>query len=153
MRPPLPPFDYESALANVRAVEDHWNSRDPQKVALAYTKDSQWRNRGLFINGREEIAAFLATKWERELEYRLIKGLFRFSGNKIAVRFAYEYHNQAGQWYRAYGNENWIFDENGLMASRYASINDLAINPEDRLFKWPQGSRPKDHLGLNELGL
>lgn len=153
MRPPLPPFTEESATQKVRAAEDGWNSRDPAKVSLAYTEDSAWRNRDQFVTGRDEIVAFLTEKWAKEQDYRLIKELFAFRDNRIAVRYAYEYHNQDGQWFRAYGNENWVFAENGLMAWRYASINDLAIAHEDRLFHWPQGRRPDDHLGLSELGL
>lgn len=152
-RPPLPPFTHETARQKVRAAEDGWNSRDPAKVAEAYTVDSIWRNRAEFIHGREEIEAFLTRKWEREQEYRLIKELWVYDGNRIAVRFAYEWHDRAGQWYRAYGNENWEFDEHGLMARRIASINDLAIDASERKFHWPQGRRPDDHPGLSDLGL
>ncbi len=152
-RPPLPPFNAETAAQKVRAAEDGWNGKDPAKVALAYTPDSQWRNRNLFLRGRAEIEAFLAAKWKKELDYRLIKELWAFTGNRIAVRFAYEYHNAAGQWFRAYGNENWDFSENGLMAHRHASINDLEITEEDRLFRWDGGIRPLDHPGLSDLGL
>jgi nuclear transport factor 2 (NTF2) superfamily protein len=152
-RPPLPPFTRETAIRKVRAAEDGWNSRDPARVALAYTPDSVWRNRDIFLNGRDEIVAFLGAKWAREQEYRLIKDLWAFSGNRIAVRFAYEWHDAAGQWWRSYGNENWEFDTNGLMARRYASINDLSIDAADRLFFWPQGCRPNDHPGLGDLGL
>ncbi|MGB3795342.1 MAG: nuclear transport factor 2 family protein [Alteraurantiacibacter sp.] len=152
-RPPLPPFTGETAAQKVRAAEDGWNGRDPQKVALAYSADSEWRNRNEFLRGREEIAAFLQRKWKREHEYRLIKELWAFAGNRIAVRFAYEWHDDAGNWFRSYGNENWQFDENGLMEQRHASINDLAIQGADRKFHWPQGRRPDDHPGLSQLGL
>ena len=152
-RPPFPPFTRETAIEKVRKAEDAWNNRDPQKVALAYTPDSRWRNRHEFVHGREEIVAFLTRKWEREFDYRLIKELWAFAGNRIAVRFAYESHDASGQWFRSYGNENWEFDENGLMAMRHASINDLAITEEQRLFHWPSGRRPDDHPGLSELGL
>jgi len=152
-RPPFPPFTRETAIQKVRMAEDGWNNRDPEKVALAYTVDSEWRNRNAFINGREEIVEFLTRKWQNEHEYRLIKELWAFDGNRIAVRFAYELHDDAGQWWRSYGNENWEFDENGLMQKRYASINDLAINASDRLFHWPKGRRPDEHKGLSDLGL
>jgi len=152
-RPPFPPFTRETAAQKVRMAEDGWNNRDPEKVALAYTPDSQWRNRNEFPKGRDEIVAFLNRKWAKESEYRLIKELWAFEGNRIAVRFAYEWHDEAGQWWRSYGNENWEFDENGLMQKRYASINDLAIQETDRLFHWPQGRRPDDHKSLSELGL
>ncbi len=152
-RPPLPPFTLESATAKVRAAEDGWNSRDPEKVSLAYTVDSRWRNRAEFVNGREEIAAFLARKWEHELDYRLVKELWGFKENRMAVRFCYEWHEAAGQWWRSYGNELWEFDENGLMRVRHASINDLAIDERQRLLLWPQGRRPDGHPGLTELGL
>ena len=152
-RPPFPPFTRETAIQKVRMAEDGWNNRDPEKVALAYTVDSQWRNRNEFPKGRTEIIAFLKRKWAKEHEYRLIKELWAFEGNRIAVRFAYEWHDDAGKWWRSYGNENWEFDENGLMQKRYASINDLAIEESDRLFHWPQGRRPDDHKGLSELGL
>lgn len=152
-RPPFPPFTRETAIEKVRKAEDGWNTRDPQKVALAYTPDSRWRNRNEFVHGREEIVPFLTRKWERELDYRLIKELWAFDGNRIAVRFAYESHDAAGQWFRSYGNENWEFDENGLMAVRHASINDLAIAESERLFHWPLGRRPDDHPGLSDLGL
>lgn len=152
-RPPLPPFTRESAIRKVRLAEDGWNSRDPQRVALAYTVDSRWRNRSEFPVGREQIVEFLTRKWQREQDYRLIKELWTFEAERIAVRFAYEWHDQAGQWFRAYGNENWLFDEHGLMSRRYASINDLAIEPSERLFHWPSGRRPDDHPGLSELGL
>ncbi len=153
MRPPLPPYDRETAAEKVRLAEDGWNGRDAEKVALAYTPDSTWRNRNQFINGREEIVSFLKDKWAKEHEYRLIKELFAFDGNRIAVRYAYEYHNDAGEWFRAYGNENWIFNEEGLMAERFAAINDVPITEDERLFRWPQGRRPDDHPGLSELGL
>ena len=152
-RPPVPPFTAETARAKVRAAEDGWNSRDPGKIALAYTADSQWRNRAEFVNGRGAIEAFLTRKWARELDYRLIKELWTFAGNRIAVRFAYEWRDQAGSWFRAYGNENWEFDQHGLMQLRIASINDLAIAETDRKFHWPLGRRPDDHPGLTELGL
>ena len=152
-RPPFPPFTRETAMQKVRMAEDGWNNRDPEKVALAYTPDSQWRNRNEFPKGRDEIVAFLKRKWAKEHEYRLIKELWAFEGNRIAVRFAYEWHDDAGQWWRSYGNENWGFDENGLMQKRYASINDLAIQETDRLFHWPQGRRPDDHKGLSDFGL
>jgi nuclear transport factor 2 (NTF2) superfamily protein len=152
-RPPLPPFTAQSATAKVRAAEDGWNGRNPAKVALAYTPDSQWRNRAEFLTGRDEIEAFLTRKWARELDYRLIKELWTFAGNRIAVRFAYEWHDDAGNWSRAYGNENWEFDDHGLMQRRIASINDLAIAEADRKFHWPLGRRPDDHPGLTELGL
>ena len=152
-RPPLPPFDEAAALQKVRMAEDAWNGRDPAKVALAYSPDSRWRNRTEFLEGREAIEAFLTRKWQRELDYRLIKELWAFRDNRIAVRFAYEFHDDSGQWYRAYGNENWEFDENGLMRLRIASINDLPIAESDRKYHWPQGRRPDDHPGLSELGL
>jgi nuclear transport factor 2 (NTF2) superfamily protein len=152
-RPPLPPFTRESAIQKVRLAEDAWNSRDPAKVALAYTVDSRWRNRAEFVAGRAEIEAFLTRKWRRELEYRLIKELWAFEGNRIAVRFAYECHDDSGNWFRSYGNENWEFDEHGLMRLRLASINDLPIREGDRKYHWPLGRRPDDHPGLSELGL
>ena len=152
-RPPFPPFTEETATQKVRMAEDAWNGRDPAKVALAYTPDSTWRNRAEFLNGRAEIEAFLTRKWNRELEYRLIKELWTFGGNRIAVRFAYEYHDDSGNWFRAYGNENWEFDENGLMRRRIASINDYPIAESDRKFRWPLGRRPDDHPGLSDLGL
>jgi nuclear transport factor 2 (NTF2) superfamily protein len=152
-RPPLPPFNAETAAQKARMAEDAWNSRDPVRVSLAYTEDSRWRNRAEFPRGRAQIVEFLTRKWARELEYRLIKEVWTFGGNRIAVRFAYEWHDDSGQWYRSYGNENWDFDENGLMDRRFASINDLPIRPEDRKFHWPQGRRPDDHPGLSELGL
>ena len=152
-RPPLPPFTRESAIQKVRLAEDAWNGRDPQKVALAYSVDSRWRNRSEFINGRDQIKAFLAQKWAKELDYRLIKELWAFTENRIAVRFAYEWHDHSGQWYRSYGNENWEFDDEGLMAVRLASINDLPIQESDRKYDWPLGRRPDDYAGLSELGL
>lgn len=152
-RPPLPPFDAETAAIKVRAAEDAWNTRDPARVALAYTPDSQWRNRSTFLTGRAEIEAFLTAKWQREQQYRLIKELWACAGDRIAVRFAYEWHDDAGQWWRSYGNENWEFAASGHMARRIASINDLAIAEAERLFHWPQGPRPLDHPGLSELGL
>ncbi len=153
MRPPLPPFTTETATEKVRLAEDGWNSRNPEKVSLAYTEDSAWRNRNAFITGRAEIVRFLTEKWNKEQEYRLIKELFAFTGNRIAVRYAYEFHDADGQWHRAYGNENWEFDAQGLMQNRFASINDLQIRETDRLFHWPQGRRPDDHPGLSKLGL
>jgi nuclear transport factor 2 (NTF2) superfamily protein len=152
-RLPVPPFTEETASQKVRAAEDAWNTRDPQKVSLAYSVDSKWRNRAEFVNGREEIVAFLIRKWNRELDYRLIKELFAFTDDRIAVRFAYECHDDSGQWHRSYGNENWEFDENGLMVRRYASINDLPIKESERKYRWPIGRRPDDHAGLSELGL
>jgi len=152
-RPPFPPFNKDSAREKVRLAEDGWNSRDPAKVALAYTPDSRWRNRAEFPVGRAEIEAFLARKWARELDYRLIKELWAVSGYRIAVRYAYEYHNDSGQWFRAYGNENWEFAEDGLMAARHASINEHPIRENDRKFHWPLGRRPDDHPGLSDLGL
>lgn len=152
-RPPLPPFDEATATRKVRMAEDAWNGRDPAKVALAYSPDSRWRNRAEFLQGREAIEAFLTRKWQREREYRLIKELWAFRDNRIAVRFGYEFHDDSGQWYRAYGNENWEFDENGLMRLRIASINDLPIKDSERKYHWPQGRRPDDHPGLSELGL
>ena len=152
-RPPLPPFTLESAKQKVRGAEDGWNSRDPQKVSLAYAPDSVWRNRSEFITGREAIVEFLSRKWKKELEYRLIKELWAFHENRIAVRFAYEWHDDSGNWYRSYGNENWEFDANGLMVRRIASINDLPIAESERKYFWPQGRRPDDHPGLSELGL
>jgi nuclear transport factor 2 (NTF2) superfamily protein len=149
----VPPFTRESAIAKVRRAEDAWNTRDPEKVALAYTMDSRWRNRSEFVRGRDEIVAFLKRKWARELEYRLIKEIWAFDGARIAVRFAYECHDANGQWWRSYGNENWEFDEQGLMKARHASINDLAIKESERLYHWPQGRRPDDHPSLSELGL
>ena len=152
-RPPLPPFTRETAIQKVRMAEDAWNSRDPQRVALAYTEDSQWRNRNEFPRGRAEIITFLERKWAREQDYRLIKEIWAFTAERIAVRFAYEWHDADGQWFRSYGNENWEFDENGLMRRRYASINDLAIAESGRKFHWPQGRRPDEHPGLSDLDL
>ena len=152
-RPPVPPFTQATALEKVRKAEDAWNSRDPVKVSLAYTPDSTWRNRAEFVNGRAEIVSFLTRKWNKEHEYRLIKELWTFEATRIAVRFAYEWHDDAGFWFRSYGNENWEFDADGLMQCRYASINDLPIQETDRKFHWPQGRRPDDHIGLSDLGL
>lgn len=152
-RPPFPPFDVDSAAQKARMAEDAWNSRDPARVALAYTEDSRWRNRVEFINGRAEIEAFLARKWARELDYRLIKEVWGFRLNRMAVRFAYEWRDESGHWFRSYGNELWRFDDQGLMAERHASINDLPIAEAERLFHWPQGRRPDDHPGLSDLGL
>lgn len=151
--PPAPPFTSETAVQKVRLAEDAWNTRDPHRVSLAYTPDSRWRNRAEFIRGREEIVAFLTRKWNKELEYRLIKELWAFTGDRIAVRFAYEYRDDSGSWFRAYGNENWEFDEQGLMKARHASINDLPIQESDRKYRWPQGRRPDGHPGLSDLGL
>lgn len=152
-RLPLPPFTLDTAKQKVRLAEDGWNSRDPSKVALAYTETSYWRNRAEFIQGREQVEEFLARKWNRELDYRLIKELWAFTDNRIAVRYAYEWHDDSGNWFRSYGNENWEFDENGLMQRRFACINDTPIEATDRLFHWPLGRRPDDHPGLTELGL
>jgi nuclear transport factor 2 (NTF2) superfamily protein len=152
-RPPFPPFTRETAIQKVRLAEDAWNSRDPERVAPAYTLDSRWRNRSEFVAGRSEIIAFLQRKWSRELEYRLIKELWAFQGDRIAVRFAYESRDASGNWFRSYGNENWEFDEHGLMRARHASINDLAITDSQRMFHWPLGRRPDGHPGLTELGL
>jgi nuclear transport factor 2 (NTF2) superfamily protein len=151
-RPPLPPFTGETAAQKVRMAEDAWNSRDPSKVALAYTPDSRWRNRAESLQGRDAIEAFLTRKWNRELDYRLIKELWAFHDNRIAVRFAYEWHDDSGQWYRSYGNENWEFDEQGLMRLRIASINDLPIKEIDRKYFWRAGRRPDDHPSLSDLG-
>lgn len=153
MRPPLPPFTLETATTKVRLAEDAWNGRKPEAVALAYTADSVWRNRNEFFQGRQQIVSFLTRKWEREQQYRLIKELWVTEGYRIAVRFAYEWHDESQQWFRSYGNENWEFDDSGLMRRRIASINDLAISEKDRLFDWPQGRRPDDYAGLSELGL
>lgn len=152
-RPPLPPFTLETAAQKARMAEDAWNSRDPPRVALAYSEDSRWRNRAEFLTGRAEIIALLTRKWEHELDYRLIKEIWGTLGNRIAVRFAYEWHTAAGQWFRSYGNENWQFDAEGLMQERHASINDLAISEAERKFHWPLGRRPEDHPGLSALGL
>lgn len=153
-RPPLPPFTRDTAIQKVRAAEDGWNSCNPERVSLAYTEDSQWRNRSEFFAGRPAIVEFLTRKWRRELEYRLIKELWAFTENRIAVRFAYEFHDDSGTWFRAYGNENWEFDAHGLMRVRHASINDLPIKPEARKFHWDRTKpRPADHPGLSDLGL
>ena len=153
-RPPLPPFAMiESAVQKVRLAEDAWNSRDPVRVALGYTPDSRWRNRAEFIEGRDQIQAFLIRKWLRELDYRLIKELWAYMDHRIAVRFAYEWHDDSGNWFRSYGNENWEFEPNGLMRRRHASINDVPIKPEARMFHWPLGRRPDDHPSLSDLGL
>jgi len=152
-RPPLPPFELESAVQKVRMAEDAWNTRDPERVSLAYTPDSTWRNRSEFLSGRPAIVAFLARKWAKEQDYRLIKELWAFRENRIAVRFAYEWHDDTGRWFRAYGNENWEFDDAGLMRRRIASINDLAIDEADRKYHWPLGRRPDDHPSLSDLGL
>lgn len=149
----VPPFNTDSARAKVRKAEDAWNTRNPEQVALAYTVDSRWRNRAEFLNGRAEIIQFLKRKWSRELEYRLIKELWAFTDNRIAVRFAYEWHDDSGQWFRSYGNENWEFNDEGIMRYRHASINDLPISESERLYHWPQGPRPADHPGLSDLGL
>jgi hypothetical protein len=152
-RPPLPPFTFETAVQKVRMAEDAWNTRDAERVAGAYTEDSRWRNRAEFLQGRETIVAFLRRKWARELEYRLIKEVWAFHANRIAVRFQYEWHDDGGLWYRSHGNEQWEFDENGLMRRREASINDVPIIERDRKFHWPLGPRPADHPGLSDLGL
>ena len=152
-RPPFPPFNEEEAIQKVRMAENAWNLQDPGKIALAYTEDSRWRNRAEFFNGREEIIAFLKRKWARGLDYRLIKELWTYNGNRIAVRFQYEYHDDSGNWFRAHGNENWEFDEHGLMRRREASINDVPIKESDRKFNRPQGPRPDDYPGLTDLGL
>jgi nuclear transport factor 2 (NTF2) superfamily protein len=152
-RPPLPPFTADTAAQKARLAEDAWNTRDPQRVAQAYTTDSRWRNRTEFFQGREAIEAFLTRKWQRELDYRLIKELWTFAGNRIAVRFVYEWHDDSGNWYRSHGNENWEFDEEGLMRRRLASINDQRIAESERKFRWPLGRRPDGHPGLTELGL
>ena len=149
----LPPFKYETAVQKLRAAEDGWNNRDPQKVSLAYSAGSQWRNRAEFVTGRDEIAGLLTRKWNRELNYRLIKEIWAFSSHRIAVRVASEWHDDARNWFRSYGNENWEFDDNGLMAVRHASINDLSIKAEERKYFWPLGRRPDDHPGLSDLGL
>lgn len=151
--PIVPPFTRESAIQKIRGAEDAWNSRDPERVSLAYSIDSRWRNRSEFINGRKEIVEFLVRKWNKELDYRLIKELWVVEGVRIAVRFAYEWHADSGQWFRSYGNENWEFNEEGLMTRRHASINDLPIKDTERLYHWPAGRRPDNHPGLSELGL
>jgi uncharacterized protein len=153
VRPPVPPFTSATAIQKIRLAEDGWNTRDPAKVSLAYSEDSRWRNRAEFITGRDEISAFLTRKWSRELDYRLIKELWAFDGNRIAVRFAYEWHDDSGHWFRSYGNENWEFDDDGLMRVRLASINDLPIDESERKYHWPLGRRPDDHPGLSDLGL
>jgi uncharacterized protein len=153
LRPPFPPFNLETAIQKVRGAEDGWNTRDPERVSLAYSKQSRWRNRSEFLTGREQIVAFLARKWSHELDYRLIKELWSFTGNRIAVRFAYEWHDAWGNWFRSYGNENWEFNDDGLMAFRHASINDLPIREDERKYRWPLGRRPDDHPGLSDLGL
>jgi nuclear transport factor 2 (NTF2) superfamily protein len=152
-RPPFPPFTHDTAIQKVRMAEDAWNNQDPQRIATAYTINSQWRNRAEFITGREQIIDFLIKKWSKELEYRLIKELWAFDNNRIAVRFAYEWHNESNEWFRSYGNENWEFDKNGLMQCRYASINDLPIKETERQFNWPQGRRPDHHPSLSDLNL
>jgi nuclear transport factor 2 (NTF2) superfamily protein len=152
-RPPLPPFTLETAIQKARSAEDAWNTRDPERVALAYTEDSRWRNRAEFFSGRAAIVEFLRRKWAKELDYRLIKEVWAFHGDHIAVRFQYEWHDDSGNWYRSHGNEQWEFDDNGLMRRRDASINDVPIKEADRRFRWPAGPRPKDHPGLSELGL
>jgi nuclear transport factor 2 (NTF2) superfamily protein len=152
-RPPFPPFTRDTAIQKVRMAEDAWNTREPERVALAYTPDSRWRNRAEFIDGRAAIVEFLRRKWARELDYRLIKELWAWEGARIAVRFAYEWHDDSGNWFRSYGNENWEFDEHGLMRRRHASINDLPIRPEERKYHWPLGRRPEDHPSLSDLGL
>ena len=151
-RPPLPPFTRETAIQKVRLIEDAWNSREPEKMVATYTSDSRWRNRAEFLNGRQEIVEFLKRKWAKELDYCLIKELWASEGNRIAVRFAYEFHDDSGNWFRAYGNENWEFDENGMMRLRIASINDLPIKEADRKYHWPLGRRPDNHPGLSDLG-
>jgi len=152
-KPPLPPFDVTSATRKVRLAEDAWNSRDPARIALVYTTDTQWRNRTEFLEGRESVRQFLQRKWARELDYRLIKELWAYTDNRIAVRFAYEWHDDSGQWYRSYGNENWEFDPNGFMQRRIASINDLPIREDERKFHWSLGRRPDEYPGLSDLGL
>ena len=152
-RPPLPPFTRETAIQKVRAAENAWNKQDPEAVSLAYTPDTYWRNRDVFVNGRAEVVEFLTQKWARELDYRLIKELWAFGDDRIAVRFAYEWHDDSGNWFRSYGNENWEFDDEGLMRVRHASINDVRIAEADRLYRWPSGRRPDDHPGLSDLGL
>lgn len=153
VRPPLPPFTLETAIEKVRLAEDGWNSRDAAKVALAYSLDTKWRNRAEFANNRDEAEAFLARKWKKEHEYRLIKELWAFTGNRIAVRYAYEWHDDSGNWFRSYGNENWEFEADGLMKRRFACINDMPIQESERKFFWPLGRRPDDHPGLSDLGL
>lgn len=152
-RPPLPPFTYDAALIKVRKAEDAWNGQNPEAIALAYSPDSRWRNRSEFLQGRDDIVQFLRRKWQKELDYRLIKEIWAHSDNRIAVRFAYEWHDHAGNWFRSYGNENWEFDEHGLMRARHASINDLPISSDERKFHWPSGPRPADHPSLSDLDL
>jgi uncharacterized protein len=152
-RPPFPPFTHETAIQKVRLAEDGWNGRNPEKVALAYTPDSRWRNRAEFVTGRDEIVQFLDRKWKKELDYRLIKELWAVDGNRIAVRYAYEWHDDSGNWFRTFGNENWEFDDMGLMRRRYACLNDMPIKESERKFHWPPGRRPDDHPGLSDLGL
>ena len=152
-RPPVPPFSRDDAITKVRAAEDAWNTRDPEKVSLAYTEDSRWRNRSQFFEGRPAIVEFLTRKWAKELDYRLIKEMWAFDTDRIAVRFAYEWHDETGSWFRSYGNENWLFDASGLMARRHASINDVPIGEGDRLYRWELGPRPEDHPGLSDLDL
>lgn len=152
-KPPLPPFTAESAVQKVRLAEDAWNSRDPERVSQVYTEDTVWRNRSEFVSGRDQVKTFLQRKWANELDYRLVKELWAFTGNHLAVRFAYEWHDESGSWYRSYGNENWEFNDEGYMQRRIASINDLPINESDRKFFWPLGRRPDGHAGLSELGL
>lgn len=152
-KPPIPPFDETSAAQKVRGAEDAWNTRDPSGVAQVYTRDTRWRNRDEFLHGRDEVVVFLERKWRKELDYRLIKELWAYGENRIAVRFAYEWHDDSGHWFRSYGNENWEFNPQGLMQSRFASINDLPITKSERLFLWPLGRRPDDHASLSELGL
>lgn len=152
-RPPLPPFTRESAIEKARLAEDGWNNRDPERVSLAYMEDTSWRNRAEFLQGRQQVVEFLRRKWDRELDYRLIKELWAFHENRIAVRYAYEWHDDSGHWLRSYGNENWEYDEHGLMRRRFACINDMPIKEADRKFHWPLGRRPDDHPGLSELGM
>jgi nuclear transport factor 2 (NTF2) superfamily protein len=152
-KPPLPPFTFETASQKVRMAEDAWNTRNPDRIVLVYTEDTAWRNRSEFLSGRESVRQFLIRKWSRELDYRLIKEIWCHGDHHIAVRFAYEWHDDSGNWFRSYGNENWEFDENGLMARRYASINDLCIEASERQFHWPLGRRPDNHPSLSELGL
>jgi nuclear transport factor 2 (NTF2) superfamily protein len=152
-KPPLPPFTHDSAIEKIRMAEDAWNSRDPKRVSMVYTENTYWRNRDHFINGRDEVVTFLSNKWQTELDYRLVKELWAFSDNHIAVRFAYEWHDAEGQWYRSYGNENWEFNEHGLMQRRFASINDVNISHDERLFLWPLGRRPDDSKSLSDFGL
>lgn len=153
LKPPFPPFDFDTAILKVRKAENAWNGKNPVAVAKAYTPDTQWRNRNIFLKGRDAVEAFLQEKWAKEHSYRLIKSLWAYEGNRIAVRFAYEWHDDSGQWFRSYGNENWEFSPQGLMAKRHASINDLKINETDRLLLWPEGERPLDFASLDELGL